>query len=258
MSTTNLKYNRVLRELLIADSIAYLLAGTFLILSHELSNAITLRYIGYLLLATSIIILFSLIRTKWANRVIILDSLFNVVLFIVTFASLYFYILGELIYYHQDNQFSLGYLSSIDSTIAMVLLVSYLWVFIYAVITVKAFFKTRLRGIRHLMSMAGTSRLLVFCIIVFVLSGIFSIFTKEFAYENFWDIGLFLSCIYGAFQLRSPTFRETMLRGQRFILNLSIFLIICAIIYISTLAFDIKYYYSLAVSMLCLLIIFWK
>jgi hypothetical protein len=121
---------RLTRLNLVGQSLAYLSAGSFLVLSHYLKQYFFMNYLGHLFISISLLVLIACYKFKLARRFAIIDTMFSGALFIISILIVLITIIDEIVFSHNTQ---LNTISNTDPPILFIgitILVS-LWVLIY-------------------------------------------------------------------------------------------------------------------------------
>jgi hypothetical protein len=140
MPVTNEKLNKTR---LIEQSLAYLVTGIFLSISHYIHEYSLLVFFGHLLISSSLLILISLIlNLRWMHRVSAPLGIFSGAIFIISFAAgIIIFFVDEFVYYKDSGILSD---SLTDSLFITVLITVVVWVFFLYIPCVLPALRTRL------------------------------------------------------------------------------------------------------------------
>ena len=187
----------IIQPLIFAQSLSYLVAGTFLLISHYLQRRIELRYLGHIFITWSLISLILTLKVKWSNKAISFD-IFSAALNIVTFTALLFAILDELLLRSKSE----AYIQSIgESSEISIIIIQYIWIFMFLGVNILIMTRMRLRRLSHLMRgwRQYVRVISLMSAITFFFAGFLSIITQAFKPEYFWGPCISFVAYYYAF-----------------------------------------------------------
>ncbi len=245
-----LNYRNLVRQYLIGQSIAYMVAGIFLTTSPHLIQTILLRYLGHLFIAASSIILVSVICYQLARRIAVLDTMFSSALTLITIVALLLGILDEII---KNANAALKSQGLGESSSFGILLIILLWLIIYMLLPL-----VNRRWKLNFLSVPGI--LLLFFILFTSIGLIFiwkNLFVITYSYI-FVTVGLVLFCVALILverrRMRSHTWRSRLLSIERILFLLVILFVLAGFISMLTGAFDSRYFLGPSISLSCFLL----
>jgi len=257
------------------QALACLAAGVLTVTSHYLASEAVIQYSGHLLIVTAVVMLFSLFRYKWRRRITATVNIsFSSILFMLTFTGIIVGIVGELRWYKTPSFLESQGLT--ESLFITVLLAVYVWVCVFfciLVIKVIVLIVRRRKQIfsrmRRIASFDGfdfksemrTARRVVFqhiilFILIFLLAGVLSFFSKAVPPNNFWGVSLCLTFVWGVLSLRLPTSYKSLLPEKipRIVFSITILLLIAGILYIWVILFSPVLYWTIIAAIVTWLI----
>lgn len=241
-----LNIRNLVRQYLAGQVMAYMAAGIFLTMSHNLSQYSFLRYLGHMFISTSFIILISLSRYQLARRIAVLDILFSAALSLVTIFAIFMSILDEIILTH--GNIPVEYIG--ESSPVGILLIIYFWAIIF-MLTPSFNIRRRL----NLFNLRGLLMLFSFSFIAIGYISIWKSFFLNIYSYLFLTIGflLYLAVLILIYRdrTRSHTWRVTILSIERILFLFIILFLVSGLISLITKAFPLSYFLGPGIAMCC-------
>ncbi|MHB8105121.1 MAG: hypothetical protein ACYDG5_06235 [Dehalococcoidales bacterium] len=259
-----MQIKRTIREHLSIQSLAYISAGVFLTISHNLYEYLAIRYFGYILLSISFIlllstILFELTNITWIGEgfrllfrditrkiALPIDKLFFGILPMLTIAALFFSIVNEIYYISKLKEQDQTIISTLEETnLEVVLIVVGFLLVLYITTQILPFF-IRIWRIG----------------ILFIVSVVIFIILNNFNVPNVF-IGLYLLLILlfpiifsTRRNVRRRVWRDWNQAASRVFFLLGIVLFVAGIPVAFSKIFSLNDYWGVALCFICLSIAF--